>query len=127
MKSVISISLLAAIPIEALNFRLLNVCSIVDGCGKANPVEVAFAEISMLSHMPTLVVLLKSGLTANPISASLGTLLLVLNGYAITILLILFTIKLLRLARILPCRWRTITSRNRGNADVTRNVHDNST
>jgi hypothetical protein len=95
MKSLIPISLLAAIPIEALNFRLLSVCSVVDGCGKANPVEVAFADISMLAHMPALAVVLNSGLTRNPMSESLGMLLLVVNGYAVTVLLILAGTKLL--------------------------------
>ncbi|MGA9179781.1 MAG: hypothetical protein WB117_02370 [Candidatus Acidiferrales bacterium] len=103
MKWVIPITLLAAIPIEALNFRMLSVCSIVDGCGNANPIEVAFADISMLSHMPALLVALKSSLTSIPISGSAATLLLVLNGYAVTVLLILVGIELLRLARrVLP-------------------------
>jgi hypothetical protein len=104
MKMVIPIALLAAIPIEALNFRMLNVCSIVDGCGNANPVEVAFAEISMLSHMPALLALLKSGLTPYPITGSAATLLLMLNGYAVIVLLILAGVKLLRIARVLPSK-----------------------
>jgi len=41
-------SLLVAIPLEELNFRLLDVCSIVDGCGNANCAEVALANLSML-------------------------------------------------------------------------------
>ena len=102
MKWVIPISLFVAIPIEAVNFRLLGVCSIVDGCGRANAVEVAFADLSMLMHMPALGIILKSGLTPNPINPSIGMLLLVANGYAAAVLLILACAKLLGLARILP-------------------------
>jgi hypothetical protein len=105
MKWIVPISLFVAISFEAVNFRLLSVCSIVDGCGKANPVEVAFADLSMLLHMPALAIILKSGLTPNPINPSFGMLLLVVNGYAVTVLLILASAKLLRLARILPRKW----------------------
>ena len=93
-------ALLIAIPIEALNFHLLDICSLVDGCdSSANFVEITVGHLSMIMHSPALFLLLRSTLSYTPIGKSLGTLTLVLNGYAVTVLLILAFSKLLKFAR----------------------------
>jgi hypothetical protein len=96
MKSIFPIALIVGVPIEALNYHLLDVCSVIDGCGKANFVEVLLANISIVMHLPTYVIVLKSGLTSTPIASSLGTPLLLLNGYIAAVLLSVGAVKMFR-------------------------------
>jgi hypothetical protein len=92
-------ALLIAIPIEALNFRLLDVCSIIDGCDDTNFVQLALAHLSLIMHSPAIVLVLRSTLTQHPISKWLGMLMIVLNGYVAAVFLIFALGKLLKFSR----------------------------